>query len=282
MTGAEAGDGPPRPGLIAGVPTTAVLADRGYDSDAHRLAVRAGGPSRASRRGGIGRRRSGTTGTCTRGGRTYGDRITTCVENLVFRCKAIASDCVESQPTKVRNHRAAANAGSHRRPSRTTAWAITRSRRATATRTQGHEAVGRAGAQLREVGHQGPAGDRADPRDRPEEVVPVPPPRGRPDGRGQFPVGGRDPVVEPGQVVGDPGPDGRRGVGPQAVGLHHPHVLELAAAARRAAKASRPGSGAAAGAGRCGRRTRPGRRRRPGRSWRAGRSPGRSPGPAGG
>jgi transposase len=40
LTGAEAADSPHLPGLIAGVATTAVLADKGYDSDANRRAIR--------------------------------------------------------------------------------------------------------------------------------------------------------------------------------------------------------------------------------------------------
>ena len=43
LTGAEAADSPHRPGLIAGVTTDAVPADKGYDSDANRAAVRAQG-----------------------------------------------------------------------------------------------------------------------------------------------------------------------------------------------------------------------------------------------
>jgi transposase len=43
LTGAEAADSPHLPGLIAGVATTAVLADKGYDSDANREAIRARG-----------------------------------------------------------------------------------------------------------------------------------------------------------------------------------------------------------------------------------------------
>lgn len=42
-TGAEAADSPHRPGLIAGIQTDAVLADKGYDSDANRRAIRARG-----------------------------------------------------------------------------------------------------------------------------------------------------------------------------------------------------------------------------------------------
>ena len=40
LTGAEAADSPHRPDLIAGVETDAVLADKGYDSDADRAAIR--------------------------------------------------------------------------------------------------------------------------------------------------------------------------------------------------------------------------------------------------
>jgi transposase len=40
LTGAEAADSPHLPGLIAGVKTDAVLADKGYDSDANRAAIR--------------------------------------------------------------------------------------------------------------------------------------------------------------------------------------------------------------------------------------------------
>ncbi len=43
LTGSEAADGPRLPGLIAGLTTDAVLADRGYDSDANRAAIRAQG-----------------------------------------------------------------------------------------------------------------------------------------------------------------------------------------------------------------------------------------------
>ena len=43
MTGAESADSPHLPGLIAGVPTEAVLGDKGYDSDANRSAIRAQG-----------------------------------------------------------------------------------------------------------------------------------------------------------------------------------------------------------------------------------------------
>ena len=42
-TGAEAADSPHPPGLIAGIETGAVVADKGYDSDANRRAVRARG-----------------------------------------------------------------------------------------------------------------------------------------------------------------------------------------------------------------------------------------------
>jgi transposase len=40
LTGAEAADSPHLPGLIAGVKTEAVLADKGYDSGANRSAIR--------------------------------------------------------------------------------------------------------------------------------------------------------------------------------------------------------------------------------------------------
>ncbi len=40
LTGSEAGDSPQLPGLIAGIGTDAVLADKGYDSDANRSAIR--------------------------------------------------------------------------------------------------------------------------------------------------------------------------------------------------------------------------------------------------
>jgi transposase len=43
VTGAEAADSPHLPGLIAGLETDAVLADKGYDSDANRAAIRAAG-----------------------------------------------------------------------------------------------------------------------------------------------------------------------------------------------------------------------------------------------
>ncbi|MBA4192583.1 MAG: hypothetical protein C0467_31835 [Planctomycetaceae bacterium] len=54
LTGSEASDSPRLPGLIAGVPTDAVLADKGYDSDSNRAAIRAAGaepciPPRKSR-----------------------------------------------------------------------------------------------------------------------------------------------------------------------------------------------------------------------------------------
>ena len=41
LTGSQASDGPRLPGLIAGA--EAVLADKGYDSDANRAAIRAAG-----------------------------------------------------------------------------------------------------------------------------------------------------------------------------------------------------------------------------------------------
>lgn len=43
LTGANAADSPHLPALIAGVRTTAVLADKGYDSDANRRAIRKAG-----------------------------------------------------------------------------------------------------------------------------------------------------------------------------------------------------------------------------------------------
>ena len=43
VTGAEAADSPHLPGLIAGLGTDAVVADKGYDSDANRAAIRAAG-----------------------------------------------------------------------------------------------------------------------------------------------------------------------------------------------------------------------------------------------
>ena len=43
LTGSQASDSPRLPGLIAGVVTAAVLADKGYDSDANLAAVRAAG-----------------------------------------------------------------------------------------------------------------------------------------------------------------------------------------------------------------------------------------------
>lgn len=43
VTGAEAADSPHLPGLIAGLGTGAVVADKGYDSDANREAIRARG-----------------------------------------------------------------------------------------------------------------------------------------------------------------------------------------------------------------------------------------------
>lgn len=43
MTGAEAADSPHLPGLIAGQQTTAVLADKGYDSASNRAAIRSHG-----------------------------------------------------------------------------------------------------------------------------------------------------------------------------------------------------------------------------------------------
>jgi transposase len=43
LTGSEAADSPRLPGLIAGVATEAVLADKGYDSDANRAAIGAAG-----------------------------------------------------------------------------------------------------------------------------------------------------------------------------------------------------------------------------------------------
>lgn len=43
LTGSQASDSLRLPGLIAGVQTGAVLADKGYDSDANRVAIRAVG-----------------------------------------------------------------------------------------------------------------------------------------------------------------------------------------------------------------------------------------------
>ena len=43
LTGSEASDCPRLPGLIAGTETQAVLADKGYDSDANRDTIRAAG-----------------------------------------------------------------------------------------------------------------------------------------------------------------------------------------------------------------------------------------------
>ena len=43
LTGAEAADSPHLPSLIADVEAEAVLADKGYDSDANRAAIRASG-----------------------------------------------------------------------------------------------------------------------------------------------------------------------------------------------------------------------------------------------
>ena len=43
LSGANAADSPHLPALIAGVEAAAVLADKGYDSDANRAAVRKGG-----------------------------------------------------------------------------------------------------------------------------------------------------------------------------------------------------------------------------------------------
>lgn len=43
LTGAEAADSPHLPELIAGVPTEAVLADKGYDSESNRSAIRSQG-----------------------------------------------------------------------------------------------------------------------------------------------------------------------------------------------------------------------------------------------
>jgi len=40
LTGSEAADSPQLPGLIAGVKSEVVLADKGYDSDANRAAIR--------------------------------------------------------------------------------------------------------------------------------------------------------------------------------------------------------------------------------------------------
>lgn len=43
LTGSHASDSPRLPGLIAGVPAGAVLADKGYDSGSNRAAIRAAG-----------------------------------------------------------------------------------------------------------------------------------------------------------------------------------------------------------------------------------------------
>jgi putative transposase len=43
LSGSEASDSPRLPGLIAGVTTAAVLADKGYDADANRAAIRKAG-----------------------------------------------------------------------------------------------------------------------------------------------------------------------------------------------------------------------------------------------
>ena len=43
LTGSQASDSPRLPGLIAGVATEVVLADKGYDSDANRAAIRTAG-----------------------------------------------------------------------------------------------------------------------------------------------------------------------------------------------------------------------------------------------
>ena len=43
LTGSQASDSPRLPGLIAGTGADAVLADKGYDSDANRSAIRAAG-----------------------------------------------------------------------------------------------------------------------------------------------------------------------------------------------------------------------------------------------
>jgi transposase len=43
LTGSQASDSPRLPGLIAGAETAAVLADKGYDSDANRAAIRKAG-----------------------------------------------------------------------------------------------------------------------------------------------------------------------------------------------------------------------------------------------
>ena len=43
LTGANAADSPHLPGLIAGIETDAVLADKGYDADSNRAAIAAQG-----------------------------------------------------------------------------------------------------------------------------------------------------------------------------------------------------------------------------------------------
>jgi putative transposase len=58
LTGSEAADSPHLPGLIAGQKTDAVLADKGYDSDANRAAIRSRGaepciPPRSNRKAAI-------------------------------------------------------------------------------------------------------------------------------------------------------------------------------------------------------------------------------------
>ena len=59
LTGANAADSPHLPALIAGVETTAVLADKGYDAESNRQAIRSQGaepciPPRRNRTAAIG------------------------------------------------------------------------------------------------------------------------------------------------------------------------------------------------------------------------------------
>ena len=59
LTGAEAGDSPRLPGLIQGVACEVVLADKAYDSDANREAIRSAGaepciPPRKNRKVAVG------------------------------------------------------------------------------------------------------------------------------------------------------------------------------------------------------------------------------------
>ena len=59
LTGANAADSPHLPALIAGVETTAVLADKGYDAESNRQAIRSRGaepciPPRRNRTAAVG------------------------------------------------------------------------------------------------------------------------------------------------------------------------------------------------------------------------------------